>query len=496
MTGTLGVKFTDKLKEEIIDILLFCIALVLSVGLSFREITDFKENFGALLQPYFLWPMILLYLGVVFLLAYRRKKHANVHFYHNVLGPLFLVYFGLRLVGYLFFPFGAQTFTFEWEHQFFSVDYAGFGWYERMAEWIQEMLAVSIIYVMFVYYPTFRNCRKQLLYFFLLSMILATSIALLASFFLDYEGYGYNLRLFLGNIDSSNMDMPLAPSHELKSFFLNRNVFGLFLAFAILSLCLLNLMKPNFLWTLGAMFFLFFHVLVFSRSTLMISGISILLMLFTTPLFHWKDKRWTSICNILLLLALTLVAILLLTALKETPLGKGVRLFIESFRDNETVVGRKLLMEAAIDIIQSSLYFVVFGFGKVPFYNIFLAYQQAHGGEMVASAHNAWISAIATTGIIGLVFVLILDSIVLWMILKNLSIRKYDVFITLGILGGALAVFGLYEMHMLFFTDSLANSPLFYYTSFLFPVFYYYDLVNDTVEMKRHVPQELVYPLE
>lgn len=486
----------SKEKEELIDIALFTFALLLSVFLSFRNITDGKEDFGKLLQPYYLWPLVLLYLADIALLAYRRKKYAQTDFYHTVLGPLFLTYFGLRLIGYLFFPLGEQTFLFEWEREYFSIDYPGFGWYERMAEWIQEMLAVSIIYIMFVYYPSFRNFRKQLLFFYLFVTIMIAVIALIASFILDLEQYEFNLKLFLGQIQpDGNGVFPPSPAHDLQSFFTNRNVFGFFLGFAVLSLCVLNLLKPNFIWTLLAVFFIFFHLLVFSRSTLLISGVSLLLILILTPIFNWRKKKLTSILDICVLLLFVLLLILLFTVFKDTPLGKGAYHFLESFKDKNTVIGRRLLTQAALYMLENSLFFVLFGFGKTPFFNIFLAYQQAHGGEMLATAHNSWISALVTTGVVGLVFVIILDLIVVWMIIKTLYIKRYDVFITFGILGLALVFFGLYDPQMMFFTDAFSNSPLVFYLSFLFPIFYYYVLCQDTIEMKKHVPQELVYPM-
>lgn len=490
-----GLKKQKEGREELIDIILFSLGVVLSLFLTFRKIENFGENFNELLQPYYAWPLMLLYCADIGYLCYRRYKFAGVSPVHKILMPLFITYFALRLIGYFIFPWGEQIFTLEYSGVSYDVFYKGFSVYDRIVEYLQEMLAISMVYIMFVYYPSFKKFKKEYLYFCMGVTVFIGLLSLIVSLIKDYQLYIYNFEKMIG----MNVTNPVDPnevglSHEIKGFFINRNVLGFFFSFTILSFMAFNLIKPNVIWTIGSFVFLFFHILCFSRSTLVLSTVGVLGIIAITPIFHWNDKRKTGIFDLVCLGIIILALILLPTAFSGTKIGRGFADAISSLFDFRTVSTRSDLTAAAMNLATYDIRLLLFGWGKIPFHNVFEAFQIAHDGEVLVTAHNAWASSLVTTGIIGLLFVICLDCVVVYLIFRNIKGRRIDAFLSFGAEGAALVIFGILDPQMMFFADAFCNSMVVYYLSFLFPLFYFNMLADDNIKAKEMEPQTLVWP--
>lgn len=478
-----GGASTMKRKEELIDILLFMLCEACAVFLNFRKIITEGEgqDFGQLLQPYLLWPLMIVFVALWFYLAYRRSKYAGVEPFHKILGSLFVTYFVIRFVGYVLFPQGEQTFQFALKDSTYSVYYSGFGWYERITEYISEMLELVCFYLMFIYYPSFKLHRKRLVRFFVwLVIAIAIGLALLIC-----TAYAMGAKPLIMEWD---------PNSDTFSIIGHKNFYGLFLMGGVFGCMILTFMKPNIVYVLLSTWFTILTLLLFSRTPFLLCALMMVAIAVICPIFNFKkDKPYFIICMTVVAICLV-VFVIFITFLKETSFGKILWDLIDKFTNFGTLDNRRLLREAGISMISSDFYFVMFGFGKTPFYNIFKAFQIAHNGEMVITCHQAWLSCIATTGIVGLAFVVSLDLFVIYMILSLAKIKKFDM-MTCYLFGGLiLLIYTFYEFRMLFFNDSFSNNTMLFYLCYLFPILYSYTMVDDAKKIKENMPNRLVYP--
>lgn len=479
-------------KEEVVDIFLFVLLALFAFLLTLRRIGPGGQDFSKLLQPHYLIPVALLYSSTFVLLFYRRRKNASLSPFHVVLGPLFLTYFALKLLGYAIFPWGPQRFLFGWEGRMYEVAYAGFSWGDRLSEWLSESLFLSWIYAIFLVYPSFKRHRRKLAISFLLLVVATAVFLLVCSLFTEAVEYGENfVRIF--EFDSAFEE---APTADITSIVGHRNFYGFFLMTGVLALMVLSFFRPSFLWTVLALGLTLVNILVLSRTSLSLSLAGLAAILFLSPIFSFRKRRKEALANLAVGASLLLVLTLSLTALKETGLGKKVWDFIAHMGDRTTLDSRELLANASMSVVGSDLRFVLFGLGKTSFVSIFGAFQEAHGGEMVLTAHNGWLSALSTTGAIGVVFLLCLYLALLFMILSLARIRRFDLMAGLLCCGALLLAYSFPEFRMIFYVDGITNSSLVFYPLFLCPTLYAYELVKDVSSAKSRVPQKLVYPSE
>lgn len=473
----------SKKNEEIKDIVLFIGVMVCSIFLTWRKIiTDGEgQDFSQLLQPFILWPLMILFVILWFTLAYRRKEYAGVEPFHKVLGSLFVAYFIVRLVGYFMFPYGEVNMSLPWDGTYYDIHYSGFGIYDRITEYLSEILELSSFYIMFVYYPSFKLFRKKLVKSFLW-LIVAIAIGLSILICTAY---------IRGN---TPLIIAFRGEEDYFSIIHHKNFYGLFLIAGAFACMVLTYMKPNLFYVILTIGFTALTVCLYSRTSMVLCAIILASMIVVCPIFNFKKhKIYFIVCMVLIVLAI-IAFIIMRTVMKETKVGQFCDHLIDIFRDKGTVNARHLLTKAGMEMTFYDIYYVIFGFGKTPFYNIFKAFQIAHGGELTITCHNAWFSCLATTGVVGVAFVVSLDLFVLYMIMSLIRIKKFDM-MTCYLIGGAiLLIYTQYEFRMLFFNDSISNNTMTFYLCYLFPILYSYSLVDETICLKNIIPEKLVYP--
>lgn len=481
----------SKKNEEIKDIVLFIGVMICSIFLTWRKIiTDGEgQDFGQLLQPYLLWPLMILFVALWMILAYRRKKFAGVDPFHKILGSLFVAYFVVRLVGYFMFPYGEVNMIVPWDGTYYDINYSGFGVYDRITEYLSEMLEISSFYIMFIYYPSFKLFRKRLVKSFLW-LIVAIAIGL--SIIICTAYIRGNTPLIF--IPRDQNPIVYNGGDDYFSIIHHKNFYGLFLIAGAFSCMVLTYMKPNLFYVILTIGFTALTICLYSRTSMFLCAIILASMVVVCPIFNFKKhKVYFTVCMVLI--GLAIIAIILLeTAMKDTKIGQFADYVMDLFHNKGTVNARHQLTQAGMNLTFSDIYYVIFGFGKTPFYNIFKAYQIAHNGELTITCHNAWFSCLATTGVVGVSFVVALDLFVLYMIMSLIRIKKFDMMACYLIGGAILLVYTQYEFRMLFFNDSMSNNTMTFYLCYLFPILYSYSLVDETIALKNVIPEKLVYP--
>lgn len=489
LSNVLNGRIKEEQKEELIDIAIFFADFICSFCLTLRTInSDGVEEFNDLIHPGLLWPICIVFIGITVLLAYRRWKYAHINPWHKIIGPLFAAYILVKLLTYSFYPNNETILGFESHHTYYSFNLIGYSFYQRYTEWFEESLLVISYYVMFVYYSSFKMYRKKVLYFSL-SIVLIIAFLIGGAVFISYMCG--NKPLIFQTPGTSYEELV---KNDFFKVVQNKNIYGLFFMFGVMACLSLTIMNPNIIWTVIAIIFTGFSLLLDSRSTFGLSSLCLAGIMLIAPFFSMKKHRFNLIANLSLAGIFLICVLVIMYGFKDSEIGKGLCKLVEHFTNKGTINSRHLLTENAVDMVSSDFYFVMCGFGKIGFFNNFRQFQLLNGGELVFSAHQAWAACLSTSGVIGLVFVIILDLVVIYMVVNIYKIRKYDVMFFLGWQGLILLLYTFVEYRMLFYVDSFVNSTMVFYLAYLFPVLYYYSLVKDTQIIKENMPESLVYP--
>lgn len=482
-------KLSNNVKEELIDFFLFLLCLTCSMFLTFRHLGGGKDgqDWSQLLQWYILWPLIILFIIFTIALGYRRYKYAKVNPFHIIVGPLFVSYLIVKLLGYVFFPIGQQTYEFIFRSESFFINYQGFDIYTRVGEYISEALIIISFYLMFNYYPSFKYLRKQIVNFSLfLPIAIATVIGLII---LVCYLLGNTPLLF---IPKGDFDVVL--QNDALNICTHKNTYGMFMFFATMSCLILAYMNPNIIYTGLGIFYTLISMLLYSRTPFILCCILLFGIMVVCPIFHFKDKLAYCIINYCLFFLAVIAFLVLYYVFDESYLGIKIHKAFDLLVNQGTTFSRHLLAEAAMNMVSCDIFYVMFGFGKTQFYYLFNEFQIAHGGELVISAHNGWLACITTTGVFGLVFVIILNLFMLYMICYLVKVRKLDMAICYAIGFICLILYSIYEPRMLFYNDSFEDASMLLYFCYLFPLLYSYTLAKKVLVMSEAIPQKLVYP--
>ena len=114
-----------------------------------------------------------------------------------------------------------------------------------------------------------------------------------------------------------------------------------------------------------------------------------------------------------------------------------------------------------------SILLLIFGYGRFPFTSIHLPYQHIIPYEALWTSHNSYIESVMHTGIIGLVYLLVLDFIFLFRIGKTGHFHKESViyFITFF----SISIYSALEPRILFLNTGF--EILLAYFLIVFPLF-------------------------
>ena len=199
----------------------------------------------------------------------------------------------------------------------------------------------------------------------------------------------------------------------IQSVFLNPNIFAEYLLLGTCAAIGLNYFKKNALSYLTIIFFAIIQIFVCCLTTILITLVLVFLYFLLEIIFSFKKNPGLGIFKIAVMMVIY-ISIVLTFTLCQTYEVRGLSSFcrylykVLSEGNYDSFSNRTIIWETAIKIVTSNRIPLIFGFGFRNTDNILGGLLQWDGGYRI-HAHNAYITILMDTGIVGLsVFVLFL----------------------------------------------------------------------------------------
>lgn len=403
------------------------------------------------------WVSVLLFsvIGCLLLLYYILRFRHTGKKASRIFLLITVFYLCLRLVGTFLFPYGPIDFHFIsplGNDTPYTISYSGFSIGARIKQFISELLSIFYVFELFVFLPTYSRYTYSWFRILIYICIVIPIFLLVYSWIKEGNLWIENIRFFLKGGEYQN----------ILSLTTHKNVFGYFLLIGCFSFLTLFFKKHHFIFIILAFFFCGMTLIVLSKTTFLIGMIAIFLSLLFYPIFFFSKKKKNSIFSLILLFLFCIVAILAISKY-------GFRKIIDKVLDPGSTLSMRINhIKIAISMFRNqSVLLLIFGYGRFPFTSIHLPYQHIIPYEALWTSHNSYIESVMHTGIIGLVYLLVLDFIFLFRIGKTGHFHKESViyFITFF----SISIYSALEPRILFLNTGF--EILLAYFLIVFPLF-------------------------
>lgn len=430
LTGSLLEKDRKQKRSDILDffflIVITLLVPFLTVGRivlddgTHNDIKDYSDgySFGKFYQYVNqepdTWVSVLLFsiIGCLLVLYYvLRFRHTGKRA-NRIFLIVTVLYLCLRLVGTFLFPYGPIDFHFIsplGNDTPYTISYLGFSIGARIKQFVSELLSIFYVFELFVFLPTYSKYTFRWFRVLVYICILIPSFLLVYSWIKEGNLWIEHIRFFLKGGDYQN----------ILSLTTHKNVFGYFLLIGCFSFLTLFFEKHRFIFILLAFFFCGMTLIIFSKTTFLIGMISILLSLLFYPIFFFSKKKRNSILSLVLLSILCILVLLL--ALKY-----GFKKLLDKVLDPGSTLSMRINhVKIAISMFRNqSILLLIFGYGRFPFTSIHLPYQHIIPYEALWTSHNSYIESVMHTGLVGLVYLLVLDFVFLFRIARTFRLHR------------------------------------------------------------------------
>lgn len=410
---------------------------------------DFKRP----LNPEIFFVVLLLLFAFAFFLIRDRLSLVSKRKVSLCL-LVFCFFFLVRFLSVFSFPYGAVSFLFSFEGKEVPVLYSGFAIYERFNTLLSDIFLLSYFLIAILVVPTFKKEIMTLFRFLLVGYLLFLYVAIFYSLVTEGDAIVHSLRFFMGLEEERGLDV--------LSFTTNRNVLG-FLLFLGFASCVILFVWEKRLFALVSLVILFlFSIPVYSRTVLYLLLIGIVLFLLVEPFFLLRKQRRWAIALWSLLVVGILAFLLAIGILWNGDFPAFFSSLLKKLSDGRTLSSRQDILLRALSML-SYPYYLVFGYDRIPFTNIFSLYRN-DPSLSILNSHNGLMETLFHFGILGCLVVL-LGIVYVFFLCRKIFLRKKDtglVFLLLALMQG---IYAMSEPRFLFLDD--VSSILFIIVYFL-----------------------------
>ena len=396
------------------------------------------------------WVAIVLFslIGVLLILYYIQRYRHTGRKPSRIFLTITIIYLLLRVFGTFLFPYGPLDFHYIsplGNDTPYTISYSGFTLSARFKQLFSEVISVFYVFELFTFLPTYS--RHSFFWFRIL-----VSLGFLIPTFLLLYSWIKEGNLWIGNLKSL---IHGGKFNNISSLTTHKNVFGYFLLIGCLTFLTIYFKKHHFVFAILALFYCGCTLVILSKTTFLIGIFAVLSSLIIYPILFFRKRKANSILSLSLLLLFIIAGVLLVHRF-------GFQKLIDKVFDPGSTFSMRINhIKVALSMFRNqSWFYLVFGYGRLPFTSIYLPYQHIIPYEALWTSHNCYIEALMHTGIIGLVYLLLLDFYFLkkthHLCRKNKQAAIY--FITFLF----LSIYGALEPRMMFLNTGFEILPAYF----------------------------------
>ena len=432
-------------KSEIIDIVLFIVISVATCGFALGcfgfELDANNNNQNTLvyrMRGYLNLPLLIVvfvaYVALIGLLGYRRYKKSRV-LPSKGIWIMFIAGSLLYLLGPVTAMYGNQlhSFTCPFDGNIYQVNYT-YSIMDRFLTWFCNTMFFSYFPFALTYFKTFDKTYMSkavhFAFYFLIGLGIAMNLYSHIFEFQDWLHMGENIMSFAGH----------------------KNYYGFYELLAIICAAIYFFQKPNWFVAICLPYFFLNMLIIPSRTPLILATIVLIFTLIVFPIINRKKYPQFSRYCLIVLGCVVILGIAGVIILRDK-----IASILSQFGDLSTMSYRMDHWKMAFSMLNDP-YHVIFGYGRVPFVNIYLDYQtQAvqylQQFDILEFAHNAYLETWMYTGLLGLGVVLAQYGYMAYMTIHLLKRRRYFTMVYIVIFLCFL-LYGMVEPRMLFSFDA------------------------------------------
>lgn len=406
-------------------------------------------------DAYTIVPIFILFGLLLFFFFFFRYRQTKVLPKRYVVLVL-LVIFVIRFIGiFAFAPSG--NYLFESPANGISVDvfYEGLSIGGKTVECFAELFYGLMFLLFFTYIKTFSKVVYPIYKVAIHVPLIIAMVLLLYSWIKEGD-------LWINNILFFFRKRPY-PTFDIRSLAKHRNMFGFFLFLGTMTLIYDFFKSDDFLLIGPIAISVFCSLIILSKTCTIMQASFVFCSILLYVITNYKTRRRNAVYGIFLCLFIIVLSSLTITLLFHSG-------FIEMYRQNDTMHARIWLARFAMSMFpnQSPAY-LIFGYGRIPFTQMFITYSGIANAEVIWATHNCYIDTLCHYGIIGLLFVAFIDGIVLYEIYTLVIKGKHRECIFYLPQFLILCIYSIFEPRMMFLLSSGTEVFLFYFV-LLFPL--------------------------
>lgn len=459
------------IRDTFILILLSLLTGILSIGsLVIADTPEklFSQN-GILIGKYLLtynsipnWfiavPLFSVFFILLFIFFIFRYKETKI-LPSKIITTIGLILLIGSIIGLFFFsPKGDYTYISPIENESYktsiNVSYNGLELIGKIYESIALLLFGSYFILVFTYVKTLSNYVVPIFRLALVVPIIIALVLIIYSFINEGWKWNNNFRFLLKKV---------VEVANIQSLANHKNMFGFFLFLASLSSIILFNKHHKIIFILLTLFFFVCTILIFSKTSVALILLSFLFSSIIYAIANFKTHKLNS----LICLVITIVSIIAIIVCSYLLIKNG---FLDKFKNNNTLDSRFDHFFIAQAMFKNQpITRWIFGYGRIPFTNLYMDFETKIGFEVLWTTHNCYMETLAHYGLIGLLGIILCDIYVLYCISYLVFKKKqkecavyYPVFLI-------LCAYSFFEPRMMFLFSSGTEVFLFYFI-ILFPV--------------------------
>lgn len=401
--------------------------------------------------PVYLAVAVLLVL--FFISRYRHTKERG----NRLLMTLFVLFAVFKIVSTFLYPYGAIDYHYvsPLDQMTYVISYAGFTMAARIKQSISEVLFALYLYEVLTYVPTFGRYTNFWFYVLLFVEIIIPLVLIIYSFIYERPGWIQNINFLKGYG---------YPSH-VHSLTTHKNMFGFFLMLGTFSFLILFFKRHNFLYVIFGLFYAVIAFMILSKASSIFSIAATGLSLIFYPIFFHKKHKANCALSIAMLLLFAAAFVFLVIKF-------DVKKIIDSIFDSGTTMNLRIQhIQIALSMLyKQSPYYLICGYGRIPFTGIHILYQETLNFEVLWTPHNCFIQVLVHHGIVGCLAILFLYLYTFGRILNLMKGKEgYKEAIIYLILFLMLTIYSNLEPRMIYLLEG-TETFLFYFV-LIYPCF-------------------------
>ncbi|MFA6829088.1 MAG: O-antigen ligase family protein [Bacilli bacterium] len=457
-------RLVNQKDNDILDISVFVILTLLTAVLTlgyFYSTTIFNDDYSGLklfgmiigyqvdkaMNIGLFIPMFIIFIFLLGFFVFLRMQKTNIFISKTVMA--LMVFFVLaRFITNVAFPYGEQTYVIfsSIRQASYSIPFAGFSASERIISFLLETLLIVFFGIAFTYIKTFSNKFNKVVNFFLYLLIAVAIVMNIFSYITESAKIVNNLQVIFTNSDKSF-------DHGIISFTSHRNVYGFFILMASLASMILSFKKkPNPLFLLLVVYFFITCFYLKSRTPFFLIFSTLMVMLVFNSVFFFKHYKIYSISSMVLFVFIVIFCLLIFCFAPNWEISIHFRRLFEIYNDSGTVLARLDLNTRALDMLSSSFYYVLFGYGKIPFINIYNTFGTMISQQTIWSSHNGFLDVLLSYGLVGLASQILCFGVLVYHAI-SLAFRKPLISFTYLFVILITIIYGFFEMRVPFGID-------------------------------------------